>query len=101
MLLQLGQGWWFRSMKYGSDAWVAFTDIDPVHVGVVNVKVSEGLTASSDDIDAYVLFASVEGQRHSRLVQTSRMQMTGGTALDSAPRGPQIPQGKRRPTTLA
>ncbi len=62
MLLQLGQGWWFRSMKYGSDAWVAFTDIDPVHVGVVNVKVSEGLTGSSDDIDAYVLFAVGECQ---------------------------------------
>ena len=60
MLLQLGQGWWFRSMKYGSDAWVAFTDIDPVHVGLVNVKVSEGNTALSDDIDAYVLFAAVK-----------------------------------------
>jgi hypothetical protein len=57
MLLQLGQGWWFRSMKYGSDAWVAFTDIGPVHVGLVDVKVSEGVNAAkSDDIDAYVLF---------------------------------------------
>ena len=60
MLLQLGNGWWFRSMKYGSDAWVAFTDIDPVHVGVFDVKVSEGLTASSDDIDAYGLFVAVK-----------------------------------------
>ncbi len=60
MLLQLGNGWWFRSMKYGSDAWVAFTDIDPVHVGLVNVKVSEGNTALSDDIDAYVIFAAVK-----------------------------------------
>ena len=60
MLLQLGQGWWFRSMKYGSDAWVAFTDIGPVHVGLVNVKVSEGNTALSDDIDAYVIFASAK-----------------------------------------
>jgi hypothetical protein len=60
MLLQLGNGWWFRSMKYGSDAWVAFTDIDPVHVGLVNVKVSEGVSTASDDVDAYVLFASVK-----------------------------------------
>jgi hypothetical protein len=60
MLLQLGQGWWFRSMKYGSDAWVAFTTIDPVHVGVVDVKVSEGAVSQSDDIDAYVLFATVQ-----------------------------------------
>jgi hypothetical protein len=59
MLLQLGNGWWFRSMKYGSDAWVAFADFNPVHVGLVNVKVSEGVTAQSDDIDAYVLFAAV------------------------------------------
>jgi hypothetical protein len=59
MLLQLGNGWWFRSMKYGSDAWVAFTDIGPVHVGAVNVKASEGATGSSDDVDAYVLFAAV------------------------------------------
>jgi hypothetical protein len=60
MLLQLANGWWFRSMKYGSDAWVAFTDIDPVHVGAVNVKISEGVSTSSDDIDAYVLFAAVK-----------------------------------------
>lgn len=60
MLLQLGQGWWFRSMKYGSDAWVAFTDIDALHLGFVNVKVSEGLTSQSDDIDAYVLLATMK-----------------------------------------
>jgi len=60
MLLQLGNGWWFRSMKYGSDAWVAFTTIDPVHIGLVNVKVSEGLTSQSDDVDAYVAFVSVK-----------------------------------------
>jgi hypothetical protein len=60
MLLQLGNGWWFRSMKYGSDAWVAFTDIDPVHVGLVDVKAYEGATSRSDDIDAYVLFAAVK-----------------------------------------
>jgi len=60
MLLQLGQGWWFRSMKYGSDAWVAFADIAPAHVGAVNVKISEGSSVSQDDIDAYVLFATVK-----------------------------------------
>ena len=60
MLLQLGQGWWFRSMKYGSDAWVAYTDIDALHLGFVNVKVSEGVTSSSDDIDAYVLVATMK-----------------------------------------
>jgi hypothetical protein len=53
-LLQLGQGWFFRSMKFGSDAWLlgfpgkntlAFLDVkygeyDPIYV---------------DDVDAYVI----------------------------------------------
>jgi hypothetical protein len=60
MLLQLGQGWWFRSMKYGSDAWVAFADFAPAHVGLVDVKLQENLTSTSDDVDAYVLFATVK-----------------------------------------
>jgi hypothetical protein len=53
--LQLAHGWFFRSMKYGSDAWVVYTDIDALHLGLVNVKVSEGATAKTDDIDAYAL----------------------------------------------
>jgi len=59
MLLQLGEGWFYRAMKYGSDAWVAFTDIDKLHLGIVNVKVAEGSTANaSDDTDFYVGVAS-------------------------------------------
>jgi hypothetical protein len=53
MLLQLGNGWFFRSMKYGSDAWVAYTDIDALHLGFVDIKVAENTTTLADDTDAY------------------------------------------------
>lgn len=58
MLLQLGNGWWFRDMKYGSDAWVVYTDINALHLGIVNIKVSEGVTTASDDTDAYAFVAT-------------------------------------------
>jgi hypothetical protein len=55
-LLQLGNGWFFRSQHYGSDAWVAFNDTGNNHLGFVNVKISEGASiAASDDADAYVI----------------------------------------------
>jgi hypothetical protein len=56
MLLQLGEGWFYRAMKYGSDAWVAFTDIDALHLGIVDVKVAENISSkNNDDTDFYVL----------------------------------------------
>jgi hypothetical protein len=54
-LLQLGNGWFFRSQHYGSDAWVAFNDTGANHLGFVNVKVAEGNIAAADDADAYVI----------------------------------------------
>jgi len=72
-LLQLGNGMFFRSQHYGSDAWVAYRDDGANHLGFVDVKVSEGrsvvattnsagtttatspATANSDDVDAYVV----------------------------------------------
>ncbi len=68
-LLALGNGWFFQSMKYGSDAWVLFTDIGALHLGLVDVKVDEGFIApgptppagsaiGADDVDAYVAVAS-------------------------------------------
>jgi hypothetical protein len=53
MLLQTGNGWFFRDMKYGSDAWVVYTDIDALHLGVVNIKVAENVRAAADDTDAF------------------------------------------------
>jgi len=60
MLLQLGNGWFFRSLKFGSDAWVAYTDLDALHLGVVNVKAWEGASGKSDDVDAYVFLATMK-----------------------------------------
>ncbi len=52
--LQLGNGWFFRSMKYGSDAWVVgYPGTNTV--AFVDVKVAENLAAASDDVDAFVL----------------------------------------------
>jgi len=58
MLLQLGNAWFFRAMKYGSDAWVMYTDIDKLHLGVVNIKVAENNIWAADDTDAYAFVAT-------------------------------------------
>lgn len=54
-LLSLGNGWFFRSMHYGSDAWVAANVTGNNTAAIVNVKVAEGNPGLSDDADAYVL----------------------------------------------
>jgi hypothetical protein len=54
-LLQLGDGWFFRSMKYGSDAWVVANVTGNNTAALVDVKFGEGDAAASDDTDAYVL----------------------------------------------
>jgi hypothetical protein len=52
--LQLGNGWWFRSNKYGSDAWVVGLPGKNT-IAFVNVKAAENTASNSDDTDAYVL----------------------------------------------
>jgi hypothetical protein len=52
--LQLGNGWFFRSMKYGSDAWLVGLPGKNT-VAFVDVKISEQTNNNSDDVDAYVL----------------------------------------------
>jgi len=54
-LLSLGQGWFFRSMHYGSDAWVVANQTGNNTAALVNVKFAEGTPGASDDTDAYVL----------------------------------------------
>ena len=69
-LLQLGNGWFFRSKHFGSDAWVVAVPTGNNTLAFVDVKISEGrgtgvntapLTVNSnnvafaDDTDAYVL----------------------------------------------
>lgn len=52
--LQLGNGWFFRSGKYGSDAWLVGLPGKNT-IAFVDVKISEGANGVSDDMDAYVL----------------------------------------------
>ena len=55
-LLQLGNGWFFRSKHFGSDAWVVANQTGNNTVAFVDVKLNEGLIyTNNDDIDAYVL----------------------------------------------
>ncbi len=54
-LLQLGNGWFFRSMKYGSDAWLVYAPMGNNTLAFVDVKAAEGATSSTDDMDAYVI----------------------------------------------
>ncbi len=53
-LLQLSQGWFFRSNYMGSDAWVVYMPSGGNTVALTDVKAFEGSTAkASDDIDFY------------------------------------------------
>jgi len=55
-LLALGQGWFFRSKHFGSDAWVLANVTGANTVALVDVKVAEGSVAlAHDDADAYVI----------------------------------------------
>ncbi|MDA8422906.1 MAG: hypothetical protein M0Z89_06195, partial [Nitrospiraceae bacterium] len=55
-LLQLGNGWFFRSKHFGSDAWVVANQTGNNTLAFVDVKLNEGLVyTNNDDIDAYVL----------------------------------------------
>jgi hypothetical protein len=52
--LQLGNGWFFRSMKYGSDAWLVGLPGKNT-IAFVDVKAQENSNTGADDVDAYVL----------------------------------------------
>jgi hypothetical protein len=54
-LLQLGQGYFFRSKHFGSDAWVVANVTGNNTVAFVDVKALERDTYNADDMDAYVL----------------------------------------------
>ncbi len=55
-LLALGQGWFFRSKHFGSDAWVVANVTGNNTLAVVDVKIAEGNVGfAHDDADAYVL----------------------------------------------
>lgn len=55
-LLQLGNGWFFRSMKYGSDAWVVYNGSGNNTLAIYDVRVGENVTPlgqPDQDIDFY------------------------------------------------
>jgi len=53
-LLQLGNGWFFRSMKYGSDAWVVYNGSGNNTLALYDVRVAENVAVQPDqDIDFY------------------------------------------------
>ncbi len=54
-LLQLGNGWFFRSGYFGSDAWVVSNQTGNNTTAFLDVKMNEGFIQRSDDADAYVL----------------------------------------------
>lgn len=54
-LLTVGNGWFFRSGHFGSDAWVIANTTGNNTLAFVNVKVAEGVVQNADDVDAYVL----------------------------------------------
>jgi len=54
-LLALGNAWFFKSMHYGSEAWVVANQTGANTFAFVNVKVLEGSINAADDIDAYAL----------------------------------------------
>ena len=64
MLLQLGNGWFFRDMKYGSDAWVVYTDIDALHLGIVNIKVAENDIYAGGRHRCLCIRCSLQAERH-------------------------------------
>ena len=54
-LLQLGNGWFLRNMKYGDDAWVVANVTGANTAAFVDAKVYEGDAFAADDIDFYAL----------------------------------------------
>jgi hypothetical protein len=57
-LLQLGNGWFLRNMKYGDDAWVVANVTGANTVAFVDIKAFEGNTFNADDIDGCALDVS-------------------------------------------
>jgi hypothetical protein len=85
-LLSVGNGWFFRAMKFGSDAWLITSASASNLVGFVNIKVDERDTVKSDDKDAYVLFDSYKlsdthtvGVDFTRVITRDYLDTTGAS----------------------
>lgn len=86
-MLQLGHGWFFRSMKYGSDAWVVGMPGKNT-IAFVDVKAFEFTTSQADDVDFYVLLDVFKIDDNNTVgidvtdVKDRRGQMLGGADTD-------------------
>ena len=59
-LVSLGNGWFVRSMHFGSDAWVLANVTGNNTVAFANAKVAEINVANADDIDLYTVLDVVK-----------------------------------------
>jgi hypothetical protein len=99
--LQLGNGWFFRSMKYGSDAWLIGSPGKNT-IAFVDAKFAEFNNNNADDLDAYVLldnfkiddtktvgiyFARVADKQGKFLNSRFNSTGSGATAAFGAPSG--------------
>ncbi|MDI6744562.1 MAG: alginate export family protein [Thermodesulfovibrionales bacterium] len=63
MPLALGNGLFFNHAKFGDDAIVLFFDpTKELHIGLLDIKLNEGVTGSPDDTDAYVALFSYKSK---------------------------------------
>lgn len=87
MLLQLGNGWFLRHMKFGDDAWVGYADMEGLHVGLVNAKIAEG--ANDYDQDFYGAVATMKvgdstfGANLSRVIYNKGNNAAGSDILNN------------------
>jgi hypothetical protein len=83
-LLTLGNGWFFRSMHYGSDAWVIANQTGPNTVAFANIKVTENNAAYADDTDAYTILDVFKLSDTMTVgADLSNVHMRAHTALDN------------------
>jgi hypothetical protein len=89
-LLALGQGAFFRSMHFGTDAWVVANVTGPNTFAFVNAKFGEGLTSQKDDLDAYVFLDMFKINDNNTIgidvtsATDRRASLSGTTAISAA-----------------
>ena len=105
MLGQLGNGWFFRSMKYGSDFWKAFVNTGANTFGLINLKVAENNGKVSDDDEAYIIMDSYKLSDTSKIsvdltdVKIRGAKVSGPVVTDAMNLGISF-DGKVGPATL-
>src|SRR5574341_26850 len=88
MFLQLSNGWFLRNMKNGDDAWVGYTDMGNLHLGLVDAKIAEA--AKDGDLDFYAAVATMKmsddmsvGANLSRVIFAKPSAAAGSNVLNN------------------